>query len=294
MKRIILFCLILFSLHVNAQVFGGPGSTWWIHAVAVNGMRVEKYEFKNDTAIQGRPYKNFTARGSLIGINVEPAEAYSMPNKTVYVSNDTVAIGMPDDLTLQLNFGADVGDSWDCGSGTIVVEAKFDTLLNGQTLRAMWLRKYMDTIPNYSPTLVIEKIGGGNFLPIQWQVIDSSMIGWFDDFVWGLHCFQSNELGFVQWGWEDTYAECESILPVNERQANMLTTYPNPVNNILIINGLKNQPFSYELYNAAGQIIRAEKATGNTVDLSSQTPGLYFIRISLANGYSQAVKVVKN
>ena len=280
----------------------------WIRYAWVAGGGVDKYVFKSDTLIENRTYKNFTGRGYVGGFGIPENTTYNINVPPIYVSNDTVAIGTPDNLIVQFAFNANIGDSWVCGEPQdcyqtpsvdtstqyVVVEDKFDTVINGQTLRALMLRKY-NCNAHYMPNLVIEKIGtiGNNFLPYNWIVVDSSYIGFYDDKYYLFNCFQNNELGFLHSYFDSTYAECDDILPVNEQQANLLSTYPNPTNNILKVDGLKNQPFSYELYNSAGQIIRAEKATGNTIDLSANMPGLYFVRISLANGYTQAVKVVK-
>lgn len=306
MKRIILFCLLLFIVKAHAQVFGGAGSIWWIKYVWVAGQGTEKYAFKNDTLIQNKPYKNFIGRGMVEGIGIPGTSFYDFTVPPIYVSNDTVAIGEPGNLMVQFAFNANIGDSWVCGpeencySGSgnavpyIVVEDKFDTLINGQTLRALKLRKY-NCQPHYTSNLVIEKIGSisNNFLPYNWIVVDSTDIGFYDYNSYFFKCYQSNSMGLIHSPQYDNLAECDELLPVNEQQANLLTTYPNPVNDVLKIDGLKKQPFSYVLYNASGQLLRIEKATGNTIDLSENMPGLYFVRISLANGYTQAVKVVK-
>lgn len=289
MKRLVFFLLFAISATAtNAQVFGTPGSTWWIQGFMVASGKVQKIWYKNDTLIQGKTYKNF--KGICMeefGYNEPTACGLNIP--PVYVSNDTVAIGPPNNLQIQYTFNANIGDSW----GNVIVVAKFDTLINGQTLRAMRLRKAQ----HYTATLVIEKIGGGNFLPYMWDVIDSATIngpGIDNIYVNNLVCFQSDELGFLHTGWYQTLADCDYLLSVPETPANLLSLYPNPTSSIISLSGLKNRPYIYSLYNSAGQLVKQANNTSNTIDITDKPAGLYFVKISLPNGYSQAFKVVKN
>lgn len=73
-----------------------------------------------------------------------------------------------------------------------------------------------------------------------------------------------------------------------------LNVFPNPVNNQLTVE-VPGTTFTYSLTDANGKILQ----TGNTVweqsliDFSSQTSGVYFLRITHESGESAVVKIVK-
>jgi hypothetical protein len=308
MKRVLLICLLsLVYFNTNAQVFGGPGSTWWIHGTNVGGMHVQKYEYVNDILIQNKLYQNIRVNGVMDGFWLTNPIVDNTTYWNVYVSNDTVAIGTPDNLTLQLAFNANIGDTWLCGGSEICytdniptdtvdyyvsVEDKFDTTINNITLRAMMLLKH-GCVDNYASTLVIEKIGGGNFLPINWQVIDSSIIAFYDDWQYGLKCFQSNELGFVPWGYNYTYTQCESLLPVEETISNSIIILPNPTDNFIQIKNSKAESLNYTIHNNLGQQIQSGKISDTTIDITNKPSGLYLLTIYTST-HSKSFKVVKN
>jgi CubicO group peptidase (beta-lactamase class C family) len=61
-----------------------------------------------------------------------------------------------------------------------------------------------------------------------------------------------------------------------------INVFPNPVNNLLNISGLKNLAFSIEIYNAIGQVQIAFNKH-NTIDVSALTRGIYFAKIQVGN-----------
>ena len=71
----------------------------------------------------------------------------------------------------------------------------------------------------------------------------------------------------------------EDILGANFRM------YPNPVNNVLVLENT-SKVNSLAIFNATGALVTSMNLSGNeiSIDLSSLTPGIYFIRFNTANG----------
>ena len=71
----------------------------------------------------------------------------------------------------------------------------------------------------------------------------------------------------------------KSELGVEENETEF-TIYPNPVNNILYING-GNTEYSYEMYNGMGQMVAKGIAKGTEqISVDSMTKGVYFLRLT--------------
>jgi bilirubin oxidase len=75
----------------------------------------------------------------------------------------------------------------------------------------------------------------------------------------------------------------------NEDKAT-ISIYPNPVSNIVTINGIGQA--KVELYNALGQLLQIKESIGNSeqFDLTAYACGIYFIRINKLN---ESFKIVK-
>jgi len=77
---------------------------------------------------------------------------------------------------------------------------------------------------------------------------------------------------------------------------NLIDFYPNPVSNNLNINlSNLNEDVNFELFNTLGQKISAgslEASTINTLSMSQQLSGIYFITLSTSSG-SITRKIVK-
>ena len=71
----------------------------------------------------------------------------------------------------------------------------------------------------------------------------------------------------------------KSELGVDESETEF-AIYPNPVNNILYING-GNTEFGYEMYNGMGQIVAKGFANGTEqIDVNGMAKGVYFLRLT--------------
>jgi hypothetical protein len=71
-------------------------------------------------------------------------------------------------------------------------------------------------------------------------------------------------------------------------------TYPNPVNNKLTIKTKElSSGAKAEVHNSLGQLVYTSKiAEESTIDLSSFSKGLYFVKVS-DNGKSEVKKIIK-
>jgi hypothetical protein len=72
-----------------------------------------------------------------------------------------------------------------------------------------------------------------------------------------------------------------------------VTVYPNPVNNILNISGLKKQT-RVELISITGQVLRSNLTSDDTyvMDMSSQKSGYYFLRVSDSDQNTRLFRII--
>ena len=84
----------------------------------------------------------------------------------------------------------------------------------------------------------------------------------------------------------------KSELGVEESETEF-TVYPNPVNNILFING-GNAEYSYEMYNGIGQMVTKGIAKGTEqISVDGMTKGVYFLRLTSGTQVHMEKVVVK-
>ena len=89
--------------------------------------------------------------------------------------------------------------------------------------------------------------------------------------------------------------ECIDVkaeMSVDENEAEF-TIYPNPVNNMLYING-GNAQYSYVMYNGMGQVVASGKAQGTEqINVNNMTQGVYFLRLTTGTQVRLEKVVVK-
>ena len=89
--------------------------------------------------------------------------------------------------------------------------------------------------------------------------------------------------------------ECIDVkaeMSVDENEAEF-TIYPNPVNNMLYING-GNVQYSYVMYNGMGQVVASGKAQGTEqINVNNMTQGVYFLRLTTGTQVRLEKVVVK-
>ena len=87
---------------------------------------------------------------------------------------------------------------------------------------------------------------------------------------------------------------CNGSTSVKQKESVVLSIVPNPVNQIIHINGIPNlSNYTVSIYNAMGQVVQ-NKASQNTIDVSNYSNGTYLVLVSDGeHQYSQKVMVLK-
>lgn len=256
----------------------------------------------NDTLINGVSYsKVLTTKDELSAIclnngyireDVENQKIYYKPT----VNNPEI---------LLYDFNAQVGDtiqSYDFQANEaieIVVINKFYELITMHYKRIMKVRS-MSLDGNYIKDHVwIEGIGD----------IDGLLQSTKTYFPSGseqifLHCFlQNNDVsydssffyyGAVNLSSEDCFVWNEPTIKIQSIPTNNINIYPNPVDDILTISSTDNAISRIEIFDISGRNIYNQKYYTNTINLSSLSKGVYFLKIYDINNFNSMFKFIKN
>ncbi len=101
----------------------------------------------------------------------------------------------------------------------------------------------------------------------------------------------------VEGGLDKFYVEEYNPNGITENNTNAIRIYPNPTNGIITIQQLNNTLSTIEIFNATGQLIFSSGLSQqiSTVDISTLSQGLYFIKLSDKTGKVCIVeKLIKN
>ena len=82
---------------------------------------------------------------------------------------------------------------------------------------------------------------------------------------------------------------------INENNNSTLSLYPNPVNNLLTINGLENNS-AINIYDVTGKLVISKNNLANSnysLSTESLNAGVYFVSISNKNIASKTIKIIK-
>ncbi|WP_435524693.1 T9SS type A sorting domain-containing protein [Chryseobacterium indoltheticum] len=71
---------------------------------------------------------------------------------------------------------------------------------------------------------------------------------------------------------------------------NKITLFPNPVQDRLYIKATEDKDYYFQIYNAAGQMVKSGKFENNFTNVSGLVGGIYLVRI---NNSETVVKIVK-
>ncbi len=94
---------------------------------------------------------------------------------------------------------------------------------------------------------------------------------------------------YAHWG--------EPTFTIHPQEVNALNVYPNPVTNILYINGENLKGKYITLYNSTGEIINrinTQSTINTSFDISDYPSGLYIMQYSNGDGKMGNVKIIKN
>ena len=92
-----------------------------------------------------------------------------------------------------------------------------------------------------------------------------------------------------------TVAQPAKPLPANTvqnmlKEEKTLKAYPNPVTDILMIDGEPGKEYFYQLYDKNGKMLKEGKFVNNQINISNLLPDIYLIRI---NNSKEAIKIIK-
>ncbi|PZU89314.1 MAG: hypothetical protein DI529_04655 [Chryseobacterium sp.] len=90
----------------------------------------------------------------------------------------------------------------------------------------------------------------------------------------------------------DAIGFSKSSLAVSDVDRNNFSFYPNPVKDELTIVS-KNEANRISIYNVAGQLVKDSEIKNNKVNVSDLSTGNYIGKITLKNGQTQSIKVIK-
>jgi len=95
-------------------------------------------------------------------------------------------------------------------------------------------------------------------------------------------CFsERNELLFFNTNYNTCYKNSVGI----KDYENMISIYPNPANNVIVIENTDNLGFhSISILNIQGQTVREYDVASTQLDVSDITAGIYFIKFSTSSG----------
>jgi hypothetical protein len=77
--------------------------------------------------------------------------------------------------------------------------------------------------------------------------------------------------------------EYSGIITIKREEAQTLRIYPNPVSNLVTLNGING---NVEISNSQGQVLKRMNLIGevSTVDFSTYAPGVYFLKCTNKQG----------
>jgi hypothetical protein len=193
----------------------------------------------------------------------------------------------PSDTALQLlyDFNLNVGDSLkgylslcnDCSKVTSI-----DSILINTTYRKRWNFQYSGQ-PGYS---IIEGIGSS-----------CGLLNPYTNFEYfsNLDCFSQN--GQTLYPFYSASAACALLTSIgeNSKEQNALTIFPNPSNGLFQLSANNSDFINVEVTNLLGTIIKKSEIKNGSfeLDLSNESQGIYFVRVSDNKGKSVVRKVVK-
>ncbi|MEX2379898.1 MAG: T9SS type A sorting domain-containing protein [Vicingaceae bacterium] len=85
----------------------------------------------------------------------------------------------------------------------------------------------------------------------------------------------------------------KTVTGIKENSLDKITIAPNPVKDVLFLNDLDNEEYSYEIWDAQGKLIELGRLRGSKLNLSALKAGLYIFRLKNKNGESEQ-KFIKN
>lgn len=295
MKKIVTLLIFVLSLNMLfAQEWASVGTVWNYDYEHIFGTELSynTIESIGDTILNGqscRILKTWKPSCDMpnYGFDDDFGHIYTYEeNGVVYFYNPAL-----DDFVILYDFNAEAGDSWTTTMPESPYQSEFDffiitvdststTELNGQQLKTLHVTYSVDTESGGHPFTIVETLGNLQSLFFGYLGIFTLCDAEYNQ---GLRCFESEELGQVQfvdfpcdstWVWSTS--EPEEIL-IDLRAF----VYPNPSQDFLTLQIINNDsPRTFEIYDLHKKLLyRKEISDANfqsEIDVRSYETGVYF------------------
>lgn len=289
MKLSALTVLTLLSINLSAQHWA-PDHAKWHYKIQLSGFCVLctitylEVEVTGDTLINGQQCKILTK--SRRGCIDDYEESYTYADSgRVYWYNDVI-----NDFTLLYDFNANPNDSWeimiDTCSLLITVDSVGTKIINGDTLKTLYISDSYDGYSGFFTGTIIETIGNPWYMfPLD---LDEFCYGFVcdGDFLFGLNCYEDSIIGFYETGLSNSCDTSYSFLTIStedKKEKISVEAIPNPFYNSFQIEleQIGDYPYYVNIFTMTGKpIYQGQLHEQRTlVDLGDLTAGAYYLTL---------------
>lgn len=258
--------VIISSLATNAQNWSPEGAKWHYSETYAFDPYTGYFFFESmsDTVINDQPCKRIEKNHSLqYMLRDGDKEFMFSKNDTVFVYDEYIG-----EFQILYDFNAESGDTWtrlipDFSEGADTAYVHIDSTttvdINGVILKKQFATfsmvyhdDYIDDM-TYNGTIT-ERIGYEDYMfystPISYFTFDMN-------FANGLRCYEDDMLGLFETGIVEscTYTSEETDRDLEDLQESYLSIYPNPVKNLLQIEGNVIYPVDFVLQSITGKTL---------------------------------------
>jgi len=288
--KIIFFFIPIFfcNIIIYSQNWAPIGAKWTYTRTFPWSSIVDTFVIRSigDTLIQGKICKVLKGGGTC---DLRSATEYTYADSGKIFFYD-VSRGM---FQMHYNFNAHAGDRFRIfpedfphnDSIIIVVDSVSSVIINNVSLKKMYTHSmYCNGIWTYVGGKIIENIGD------IWFMFPWIYGGCDADFVGPLRCYQDTLIGFYDFG---TASSCDyTTFGIDDnRVQNLISVYPNPVNNIIYIENVEKS--NVFIYNLIGENVLNTSCNSNkkTIDLSKLSEGTYIVKV-ISGKFIEEKKIV--
>jgi len=312
-----LLCLVLLPLLGSAQLSFGENAVWHYDYVEYGFYGYKRVAHTGDTSMFGDTWLRFSVSGvKEIRTGAGPNDLWQdtaavWPDIFLLTRNDSVFRLRDSVPHLLFDFSANLGESWqfapqDSGSGCFetpiaTVTNKGQTTLGGASLDYMKISLPQDTFPFFGNTRIqasSSEIMDSIIYPelgfLKSVFLFDSDPNFCEDSIFidflvshSLRCFQNDS---IQVNLSNNACDKWSFIGLEEQKASKLQLYPNPSLGRLNIES-SEEILQVQVLDLTGRIHGTHKASTEII-LPAQ-PGVYILKIDLANGGSQMHRVLR-
>jgi len=281
--------LCIYSLAVHAQEWAPIGAKWhyterfsfW-NPIEIDYIKIESVK---DTVVEGINCKKLTKRHNLGCTDRPDVEFMYSQNGKVYFYDSCF-----NTFQILYDFSANLGDSWvikiknyadtnDTDSLVVTVDSLDFITINGFELKRLFLTNLFlnEVVPGYTyNSTIIEAVGD---LMYMFNFFPAFAFGCDANFSEGLRCYEDSVIGHYETGIADSCTYIQYWTGIGGRQKHVVEIYPNPVTEIITINGELGRFIHYKIYNITGKKILTGIISDNMILVNNLSSGLYFIEL---------------